>query len=826
MHSQRTFAPEGQSVPQARRFVRQTLSDWGAEDLTDEAVLATSELVTNAVVHAGTPVQVGLEVDAQGLRLEVQDLHPHRSLPLGVERPADDSEHGRGLLITAALAGAWGVDYSAGAKRVWLRMEREGGEHPATVPFESRQSELAGPGVAVVELSPDGEVESWDTDATRMFEWAAEEVIGRTWRELARPVDRGAVAGTRSDVPSWADQRWQGVCTVRRKSGVPTEAFASRVSGVNGEGTVVLLVPVDRRALLEWPAPRPRASSENHDPLGLREDALNRLGFQAYLDLVVERARDRLGAQAAYLLLARDPGSGFEVSTVSGLDGSVRGARLEAGDLGAPDPRNPSLPVVLADLPQEKAAWLGDTGLRSLLVVPVVVEGRTVGALGLASEAVSGFSDEEAGLLQRVADTIAVAADRARLRVSERERRGLLTFLAESGDLLAGSLDQEMTMAITGQIVVPQLATWCAVYLDDRRGVPVLKQVWHRDERASSTVRAVLEATAPDAVAESRDERLGGTVQTIALVARGRRIGALVLGRPEGDPLRGEGLVVAESVARRAALAIDNAHAHGELQAMGEALQRSLLPASMPAPPTFEIGVVYEAAGERSLAGGDFYDLFPVDGGRWCFVVGDVCGSGPEAAAVTGLARHTIRALVLAGFPVASVLERLNTAIVDEGERGRFMTLVCGLLEPAGGGGLRMSMVSAGHPLPLLVRPSGDITSLGHPQSLLGVVENVAFVADDCLLERGDLFVAVTDGVLERRDEGREIGEEGLRAELAAARDLPAQAVADRIQRLVVDFAADPPADDLAVLAIRAVPGGAFPANRRADRDDLGESAG
>ncbi|HEX6878589.1 MAG TPA: SpoIIE family protein phosphatase [Nocardioidaceae bacterium] len=881
MHSQRTFAPEGQSVPQARRFVRQTLQEWGADDLTDEAVLATSELVTNAVVHAGTPVRVGLEVDAQGLRLEVQDLHPHRALPLGVQRPDDEAEHGRGLLIASALAGAWGVDYSAGAKRVWLRMERGDTSGVSPTAPESRRTEAGADGLAVVELSTDGAILSWNGDAEQMFGWTAKDVVGRSWRELAQPLDRGATTDGRADVPSWADQRWQGICTVRRKSGATTRVFVSRVTGPPGEGAVVLIVPLARRMLLEWPAPQSRAVAEGQDPLGLREDALNRLGFQAYLDLVVERCRDRLGGQAAYLLLSRDLDGDFELTTVSGLDGSVRGTRAEMGDLGAPDARNPQLPVVLSDLTESQVPWLAGTGLRSLVVVPVTMEGRTIGALGVASDRLAGFSDEEAVLLQRIANTIAVAADRARLRVSERERRGWLTFLAEAGDLLAGSLDQDMTMAITGQIVVPQLADWCAVYLDDSRGRPVLQQVWHRDERAAASVRAALEqATAEPAGSDesareeialdrsgadsspgdaspnggpgngegarssngrSRDERLRGELRSVPLLARGRRIGLLTLGRAEGDPLQGEALVVAESVARRAALAIDNAQAHGQLQAMGEALQRSLLPASIPEPPTFEVGVVYEAAGERSVAGGDFYDLFPIGNRRWCFAVGDVCGSGPEAAAVTGLARHTIRALTLAGFPVASTVERLNAAIIEEGERARFLTLVCGTLEPQPGGGLRMSMVSAGHPLPFLVRRSGEITQVGRPQSLLGVLDQVEFVADECLLERGDLLVTVTDGVLERRDGDRMLEEEGLREDLALARDLPAQAVAERIRRLVGDFAPGPHADDMAVLAIRVAPpgayparavpaegpsAGAFPANRPPDRDDLEESTG
>jgi PAS domain S-box-containing protein len=808
MHSQRTFAPEGQSVSLARRFVRQTLEKWGAEDLTDEAVLATSELVTNAVVHAGTPVLVALEVDAHGLRLEVQDLHPHRSLPLGVEGPADDAESGRGLLITSALAGAWGVDYSAGAKRVWLRVERGDSADSTRALPRTRTAELGSLGVAAVELSSDGEIQAWNHDAEEMFGWTAVEVHGRSWQELVEPIDRGSTPGTGNGAASWADHRWQGLCTVQRKAGAPGQVFCSRISNGPGEGSVVLLVPSSRRALLEWPAPHSQPVSANHDPLGLREDALNRLGFQAYLDLVVERSRDQLAAQAAYLLLARDFDAGYEVVTVSGLDGTLRGHRLESGTSGAPDPRNPRLPVILPDVSGDGVDWLQDTGVRSLLVVPIVMEDRVIGALGVGCERPSGFDDEQAVLLQRIATVAATAADRARLRVAERERRGWLTFLAEAGDLLAGSLDQDMTMAITGQIVVPQLANWCAVYLDDSRGLPVLQQVWHRDERAGASLREALEEAPPGRPGDSRNERLRGSLLDIPLLARGRRIGNLTLGRAAGDPLRGEALVVAESIARRASLAIDNARAHGELQAVGEALQRSLLPASVPDPAGFEVGVVYEAAGERSLAGGDFYDLFALGRGRWCFAVGDVCGTGAEAAAVTGLARHTIRALALAGFPVTETLERLNAAILEEGERARFLTLVCGTLEPETGGRLKMTMVSAGHPLPFVVRRAGRIEQVGRPQALLGVMEKVSFVADEWVLERGDLLVAVTDGVLERREGHRMLEEDGLRADLEQVGDLPAQAVAERIRRLVGDFAPGPQADDMAVLAIRVNSGG------------------
>jgi serine phosphatase RsbU (regulator of sigma subunit)/PAS domain-containing protein len=830
MQIQGTFAPEGKSVSEARRFVRRALATWDADDLTDAAVLATSELVTNAVIHAGTAVRVVLELDSQGLRLEVEDLHPHRSLTLGLESPGEEAEHGRGLLIAASLAAAWGVDYTARAKRVWLRFEREA-QPVASGPVEMATPEAPVPearngvGVGVVELDRAGRIRSWNHDATRLLEWTPEDVLGRSWRELAEHPVNGAMTADVSGVPAWTDGRWQGLCDVRRKSGALVQTFVSRVSGESGDGAVVLVVPADRRGLVEWPetGPRetgppesgppepatppesdpPRPSSAAHDPLGLRQDSLERLGFQAYLELAVERARDELGAEAAYLLLARDLDADYEVSTVSGLDSALRNTHLGSGAPGAPDPRNTHLPVVLTDLADEDVPWLAGEQVRSLLVVPVVTEGRVIGALGVASGRPSGFGDEEAVLLQRMGAAVAPAADRARLRTSEMERRGWLGYVAEAGDLLAGSLDQEMTMAITGQIVVPRLATWCAVYLDDARGRPVLKQVWHRDEQASGKLHEVLEQTAPEQIAASREEPLRGAVLNIPLVARGERIGVLTLGRADAPPLHGEALVVAETIARRAALAIDNARAHGDLRAVGEALQRGLLPASIPRSPTFDAGVAYEAAGERAVAGGDFYDLFPIGGGRWCFAVGDVCGKGAEAAAVTGLARHTVRALAVTGFPVATVLERLNDAILDEGERARFLTLVCGTLEPGDGGRLHLTLVCAGHPPPFVVRRSGLVERVGRPQSLLGVWPDVTFVAGEEVLERGDLLVAVTDGVLERREGSRMLGEEGLEADLEGVAGLSAQAVADRVRRLVTDFAATAPADDMAVLAIR-----------------------
>lgn len=693
----RTFAPAGAAVGQARQFARAALEEWGLDEVVDDAVLLVSELVTNAITHAGTPTTLEVRVEAGGVRLEVQDLHPSRMLRMGANPASGTSEHGRGLLLTAALATRWGVEYRPDSKRVW----------------------------AVLALTQE------------------------------------------PPAPSGED----------RSEESPTEVAPAGV--------------------------RPRASAPTGDldPLGLRNVALNRLGVDDLLALVVEQARERLSADAAYLLLSHGIDERFTVMATSGLPADLRGRTIDKGEPGGPGARSPFLPVSIEDLERTPVDLLKGQKLRSLVVVPIAFDGRVIGALATASERVAAFTTGNAALLQRAADWVAAAVDSARLRTAEREQRGWLSFLSEAGVLLAGSLDPEMTIALTGQVVVPRLATWSAVYLDDPHGGTRLRHAWHADESRLDEVRTALEHTTPAEAVASTDPALEGEIACLPLEVRSRVIGWLILGRPLGEPLRGELLMIAESIARRAAVAIDNACVHAELHEIGAALQRGLLPASMPVARGIEVGVVYEPAGEYNAAGGDFYDFFALGGGRWCFVVGDVCGNGPEAAAVTGMARHTVRALMRSGFPLGTTLERLNEAILDEGDRGRFMTLVCGTVESAGKGRYLVRLVCAGHPPPFLVA-EGRVRRLGRPQSLLGVLDVVDYTEEEHHLSGGDRIVTVTDGVLERREGSRMFGEDGVASVLASSGRATAQGLAERLLQSMTDFSAVPPSDDVAILVL------------------------
>ncbi|WP_326819304.1 SpoIIE family protein phosphatase [Streptosporangium sp. NBC_01639] len=378
-----------------------------------------------------------------------------------------------------------------------------------------------------------------------------------------------------------------------------------------------------------------------------------------------------------------------------------------------------------------------------------------------------------------------------------------LGFLADASDLLAGTLDPDMVPAIISQIVVPRLATWCAVYTWSGDGGPQRPAyLWHTDERRIDGLREeLLTAQIPQA---------GGSMQlgdsqmlVIPLLARGRALGAMCLGRP--DRFAEDVFQYAEDIGRRAALAMDNARLYATQAAANRALQRSLLPPNEPGEiPGLDPAVVYEPAGETNEVGGDFYDLFAAGDGSWRFAVGDVCGTGPEAAAVTGLARHTLRLLAREGYGVAAVLDRLNQAILEEGERARFLTLLHGEIKPVPTG-LDVWMVSAGHPEAIRLRPTGVVDTVVTSQSLLGVFPEATFKAELVHLDPGDVLLAVTDGVTERRQDGRLLDDDGGLAKLLAeCVGLSARAVAERIRRAVQDFAPEPSADDLAIVVLRA----------------------
>ncbi len=660
------FLPHPTAVAAARRFVREVLNSWQLpcrDDLVSDAVLLTSELVTNAVVHAGTGVQVVCRLHGDGVEVSVLDRHPARMIPDDPQTGSADRPGGRGLLLPGALASSWGVTYAPAAKVVWFRLG------------------------------------------------------------LPRPDGVPAVA------PAAA------MAAARRSNGGQPEPFP----------------------------PRP----------GQRGGA------------------DQL--QDGYHEL---PGHAIELGSAPVEDGAVDG--LIAG---------------------EEAESQMRVGASRCATQPARAAADT------EADPAGRFTDAQLAWALQVTDIAAVPLEQARPSEQDRVWRGRMSFLAEASHLLAGTLDEDRTIALAAQIVVPRLAAWCAVLLPDDGGELRLAYAWHADEsRADGLVcllnhtppprllpgvgaqRWSLAATPPERSTAIAAELASDPAWCLPLRARDRNLGALVIGGPRGGAVARDALDLAEDLALRAALALDNARLYTQQLQATHALQRSLLPPQLPDIPGVELAAGYQAAGDGNEVGGDFYDVFEVAERRWRFAIGDVCGKGPEAAAVTGLARHALRILAKEGHDVPAVLQRLNALILSEDSPVPFVTLIYGELVAAPGGGATISLACAGHPLPLILRAAGGVQAGAKAQPLLGVVDTVTFCTDDICLSPGDVLLCVTDGVTERRAFGRLLDDDdGLSLLLGKCSGLNAGALVARIQRAVDQFGSGPPADDQALIVFRSL---------------------
>ncbi len=497
-------------------------------------------------------------------------------------------------------------------------------------------------------------------------------------------------------------------------------------------------------------------------------------------------------------------------------------------------------------------------------VVPLIDEnGITFGAMVVGFPEPRTFSDGELRVLSALSAQAATALRRATLyedaqEAAEAEREARLAaeraqdrlgFLAEaSSDLASSVLDLETTLARIVELAVPRLADGCAIHLVDERGRARAVAATHFDSskaaplrRAADTldvvgVGAVVRTGRPEIHLEMSEEalrRLGadddhldmlrsagfGSVAVLPLRSQSRPMGALTLVTAPGRPLDPADLQLAEQLAVRAAIAIDNARLFADRTRVARSLQASLLPPSLPAIPGLELGARYAPAGEGVEVGGDFYDAFALKGGRWLLVVGDVRGKGVDAAAVTGLARHTIRSIALYEAEPSAILAHLNQVLLSaEADRvaalqscddppweltePRFCTVALAIVEP-GNAGADVVVCSGGHPLPLVGRGDGRVDTVGRAGSLLGASAEIELYDVGLRLGPGDSLVCFTDGIVERH-RGRDFFDDiGIAKVLAAATDVDAATIAARIEQEARGLFDDSPHDDMAVLVVR-----------------------
>jgi serine phosphatase RsbU (regulator of sigma subunit) len=410
-------------------------------------------------------------------------------------------------------------------------------------------------------------------------------------------------------------------------------------------------------------------------------------------------------------------------------------------------------------------------------------------------------------------------------------------FLAEAGVILDQSLDYESTLTAVSRLVVPWLADWCAVDIREADGTLRRVNTAHVDpekvEMAREIERRYPAPTEGDQgvpkvlatgrseiypqisdellMASARDEehlellRAVGlhSAMLVPMIARGRTFGVITFLASSPDRRFGDDdLLLAEELARRAAASIDNARLYSERAYIARTLQESLLPPHLPDVPGVELAGLYRPVGEGNEVGGDFYDVFELGDDKWAVVIGDVCGKGAVAAALTALVRYTIRAIAAVDKPPSEILRELNDAILRQRSDGRFCTVAYARLDLTGGGA-RIDVSNGGHPLPLVLRAGGRAELVGEPGTLLGVVPDPTLEDVALELAAGDMFVLYTDGVTEAGAPDLLLDPEQLTQLLErCAGDQPA-AVAACLERAAVEAGNGDPQDDIAIVVLQ-----------------------
>ncbi len=409
-------------------------------------------------------------------------------------------------------------------------------------------------------------------------------------------------------------------------------------------------------------------------------------------------------------------------------------------------------------------------------------------------------------LARLAAERLGLILENERLRETDLRRQTWLSFLAEISELLSQSLDLKLTTALIPRLAVPRLGEWCTLYLADSG-----------DDMRPAAAAHVDETRLPellDALAEGGErwrETIRGTTKAavthpvesyvVPLVARGQRLGTVAIGRYPAHLRDPDEMAIADDLARRAAMALDNSRAHEERQRIAQTLQQALLPPALPQIPGLGLGAEYVPAAEGVDVGGDFYDIVSHADGSSLLLVGDVSGKGVQAATVTGMIRDVIRVLAREGRPPAAILSTLNDTLYERHER--HCTLALAVVAPPADSTLPVTIYLAGHDHPVVVRADGTATPSGIWGTALGLLPQVSLPGADVRLGPGDAIVIVTDGVTDRRRGNDFFGLDRLAEAAGRLAGYPAEVMAARLRAATLEFSPESPRDDIAILVVR-----------------------
>ncbi|HVF73624.1 MAG TPA: SpoIIE family protein phosphatase [Acidimicrobiales bacterium] len=452
--------------------------------------------------------------------------------------------------------------------------------------------------------------------------------------------------------------------------------------------------------------------------------------------------------------------------------------------------------LVSTSMGDEYLAALRTLGFRSTMIVPMNARGRTVGAITFVRGDDSvAYVPADLALAEELARRAAVAVDNARLhrQVREGEERfrsfvdslGAVVWEAEPATLRFTFVNQqaEAMLGYPASRWVDEVDFWSShVHPDDREWVA---DFWRAATDAGDHYEFEYRMLAAD-----------GRVRWLRNIV-------YVAADEQSQSERLLGLMV--DVTERRQWEDELRASRAEFAELARTLQASLLPPHLPEIFGLEVAAHYRPAGHGVDVVGDFYDLFEVGLDGWGVVMGDVCGKGAEAAALTALTRYTVRAAAIRERLPSRVLRLLNEAVLTAETGERFCTAVYGLVVPDGDGVI-CTVACGGHPLPMVLRVDGRVEQVGRAGSLIGLFHEVELHDEGVYLGPGDALLFFTDGVVEARRTGEQFGDAKLEALLASCAGMRADELVAAVVASVAEFEEGEAGDDLALVCLR-VPG-------------------
>lgn len=511
--------------------------------------------------------------------------------------------------------------------------------------------------------------------------------------------------------------------------------------------------------------------------------------------------------------------------------------------------------VATGDDPETNAATRVELGLHATYVVSMEARGRRLGMLAVGRRrGGEDFTDADRSLADGLGTRLAQAIDNAGLYRAERAAHEeaetaavRLHFLLDVSTTLASPLSLDDRLRRLADQTVAAVADVCLIDLVHRDGsirrvavagadaasqqaAETLRDLMQSDPHSRHPSAAAVRTGATQLCEDVTEERLRAITTGPAHLEAARRLDALsyvsvplpgtprplgaitlITTAPSGRRYGPADVALVEDMATRVALGLQSAAMHEEMRRVAQTLQASLLPSVPPRIPGLEVGTRYVAAGEGTVVGGDFFDVFAVGPDSWAVVVGDVCGQGVEAATVTGLARHTVRSAALEHESPAAVLSHLNDVLLGVTSDAlteadpRFCTVCLGRIRLTGTGAV-VTLALGGHPRPFVLGADGAVRQVGRPGSLVGIVPRAAVHDDEHQIAAGESLILYTDGITERHVGRTFFGEQGVAEVLAGAAGLTADEIAGRLEQAARTFVEGRPADDMAVVVVRVPP--------------------